>query len=140
MTEIHPIEAGLFQLKLQSTGAPGAPTVALTLGVYTPTGKVTGFAEVKQATNPPLDVRSHVLGDLIYETVIGPGSKVRIDLTGYPEIVWPKDGGVGPAIPLNFKAIILLEPDFSKGTIEYQYRKDLTGKWHVVREPIHKLA
>lgn len=137
-TQAH--QDGLFLLQLQSSGAPGAPIVKLSLTVYTPGQKVTGFAEVTQATNPPLDVRSHVTGNLIYETVSGPGSKIRIDLDGWPEIHWPKDGGVGPVIPENFKAIIVLEPDYSAGTIEFQYRNDWSGKWTKVREPIKKVA
>lgn len=136
MTEKQVRPAGLFPLKLQSSGAPGAPVVELLLTIYTPKQQVTGLSEVTQATNPPLDLKSHVNGNLIYETVIGPGSKIRIDLTGWPELVWPVHGGVGPVIPENFHATLLLDPDFSEGTIKYGYRTSLSGAWHEITQPI----
>ncbi|MBB6251958.1 DUF1842 domain-containing protein [Nitrospirillum iridis] len=130
--------AGLFRLELISGGAPGAPTDTLTLTVYTPNREVTGHSVVSQAVNPPLHVASHVTGTLIYETVIGPGSKVRIDLNGWPEIHWPKQAGIGPVIPQNYKATLLLEPNYASGIIRYEYRTDLTGPWHVVEQPVHR--
>ncbi|WP_044564365.1 DUF1842 domain-containing protein [Azospirillum sp. B4] len=132
-----PSLAGLFFLPLRSGGAPGAPTDALNLTIYTPKREVTGHSLVTQATNPPLHVASHVTGTLIYETVIGPGSKVRIDLNGWPEIHWPPQAGIGPVIPQNYKAILLLEPNFASGVIRYEYRTDLSGPWHVVEQPVH---
>ncbi|MBP2548917.1 hypothetical protein J2858_001833 [Neorhizobium galegae] len=131
-------KVGLFYLPLRSEGAPGAPINTLNLTVYTPKSLVTGHSEVTQAVNPPLSVSSHVSGPLIYETVMGPGSKIRIDLKGWPEIVWPPEAGIGPVIPENYSAILLLEPDFSGGEIIYQYRTGLTGEWHQVRQPISK--
>ncbi|MBT9372535.1 DUF1842 domain-containing protein [Rhizobium sp. CSW-27] len=129
-------KTGLFFLPLRTEGALGAPVNTLSLTVYTPKSIVTGHSEVTQAVNPPLNVSSHVTGTLIYETVMGPGSKVRIDLTGWPEINWPAGAGVGPVIPENYSAIIVLEPDFSSGEIIYQYRTGLTGEWHQVRQKI----
>ncbi|SIQ23075.1 protein of unknown function [Rhizobium sp. RU35A] len=131
---------GLFLLPLRSEGAPGAPVNTLSLTVYTPKSIVTGHSEVTQAVNPPLGISSHVTGTLIYETVMGPGSKVRIDLTGWPEIFWPSNAGVGPVIPENYSSIILLEPDFSGGEIIFQYRTALTGEWHQVRQKVVRTA
>ncbi|MEE3623637.1 DUF1842 domain-containing protein [Nitrospirillum sp. BR 11752] len=129
--------AGLFHLTLHSGGAPGAPTDTLNLTVYTPKREVTGYSLVTQATNPPLHVASHVTGTLIYETVTGPGSKIRIDLNGWPEIHWPPQAGIGPVIPQNYKAILVLEPNYASGVIRYEYRTDLSGPWHVVEQPVH---
>lgn len=142
MSENQVRPSGLFPLKLESVGMPGAPIVELSLTIYTPKQQVTGLAEVTQAINPPLDLKSHVNGNLIYETVMGPGSKIRIDLNGWPELVWPVHGGVGPVIPENFHATVILDPDFSKGTITYGYRTSLTGAWHEITQEINavKLA
>jgi hypothetical protein len=133
-------KVGLFYLPLRSEGPPGAPINTLNLTVYTPKSTVTGHSEVSQAVNPPLNVSSHVTGNLIYATVMGPGSKIRLDLTGWPEIVWPAGAGVGPVIPENYSAIVLLEPDYSGGEIIYQYRTGLTGEWHQVRQTISKIG
>jgi len=71
---------------------------------------------------------SHVAGNVIYETVMGPGSKIRIDLNGYPIIHWPPDAGVGPVYPKNFTAMVLLDQDWSKGEVHYQYLSNI-GVW-----------
>lgn len=139
MTTSENALVGLFPLNLQSVGAPGAPVVKLSLLVYTPRQEVTGHAEVTQAINPPLDLKSHVHGNLIHETVMGPGSKILIKLLGWPEIVWPPKGGVGPVIPENFSAQVLLEPDYNSGTITFEYRTELSGKWNRVVEKIKRV-
>ncbi|QCI97349.1 DUF1842 domain-containing protein [Agrobacterium larrymoorei] len=138
MSEVRP--SGLFYLHLQTSGAPGAPVLDLRLTVYTPKKQITGLAEVTQATNPPLDVKSHVTGDYTYETVIGQGSKIRIDLQGWPELVWPVKGGIGPVVPENFYATLVLDTDYSEGEIHYGYRTGLTGAWHEVTQSVKAAA
>jgi hypothetical protein len=133
--------AGLFLLQLQSStgGLLGAPQLNLTLTVYTPTEQVTGFAEVSQAVTPPSgQTKSHVNGVLIYETVMGSGSKVRIDVTGYPIIQWPQHAGIGPVIPTNFKATVLLNPQMTEGAVDYQWQTS-DGTWHHTHQPIAKV-
>ncbi len=121
--------SGLFPLKVQSeTTLFGAPILHVTLGVDTVNKKVTGIATVTQALQNPIVCTSHVTGDLIYETVQSPGiSKIRIDLTGYPEIHWPTNAGIGPVIPKNFSAILLFDKDWSSGIAMYQYRTNNAG-------------
>lgn len=121
--------AGLFHLSLQSgSSLLGAPILHLNLGVDSVNEKVAGLATVTQALAKPIVCTSHVTGNLIYETVMKPGvSKIRIDLSGYPEIHWPSGGGVGPVIPKNFKAMILFDENWSNGTVQYQYRAN--GSW-----------
>jgi hypothetical protein len=132
--------SGLFLLKLKSVvpaGILGAPNNDLVLSVYTPKRTVTGHSLVLNSSlYPPLIVNSHVTGNLIYATVMGPGSKIRIDLDGWPEVNWPVGAGVGPVIPENYTAQILLEPDYSKGIIIYNYRTDFTGVWHTIQQDI----
>jgi hypothetical protein len=114
---------GLFFLPLVSTSnIPGGPHVQLKLTVDSVNKTVTGSAIVTQALEHPIVCSSHVTGNYIYEFVMKPGnSKIRIDLIGYPEINWPSNGGIGPVIPKNFTAIILLDSDWTNGFINYQY-------------------
>ena len=137
-TIIPPV--GLFLLKLETrTDLIGGAVLNLILTVYTPTDTVTGYAEVTQPLEHPVVAQAHVTGVLIHETVLPPSkSHVRIDLTGYPEIHWPLPGGVGPVIGQNFKSIIVLEADYSEGTIRYQY-KSHTGRWIVLEQKIYKV-
>lgn len=129
--------AGLFLLQLRTQAAmPGAPTLALTLSVYTPGQKVTGHAIVTQALADPVVCQSSVSGPLIYETVMPPGkSAIRIDLTGYPGIQWPAGAGVGPVMEPNFRAMIVMATDYSSGVAHYQYL-DASGNWHAIEQPI----
>ncbi|MGB8842720.1 MAG: DUF1842 domain-containing protein [Aliidongia sp.] len=132
---------GLFQLKLQSStgGLLGAPELNLSLVVYTPKSEVTGYAEVSQAVTPPSGLtKSHVHGSMTYLTVMGPGSKVRFDLTGYPCIHWPPHAGIGPVIPVNFKAIAVLNTQLTEGTVDYEWQTS-DGEWHHIVQPIHKV-
>ncbi len=116
---------GLFLLNLESfpkQGIVGAPTLSLHLTVDTVSDQAHGMAVVTQALEQPIVCRSSVSGNVIYETVMSPGeSKIRIDLTGYPEIHWPSHGGIGPVMPKNFKAMVLLDSDWKNGTVVYQY-------------------
>lgn len=115
--------AGLFHLPLQSSSQLlGAPTINLQLGVDTVNETASGIATVHQSTRQGTVCTSEVKGKVIYEYTMDPkDSKIRIDLTGYPNIHWPPHGGVGPVILPNLKATILLDTDWSSGTIMYQY-------------------
>lgn len=114
---------GLFFLPLKSvSNMPGAPVVNLRLTVDSVNNTVNGLAVVTQALAHPVVCKSSVSGNLIHETVMSPGtSRIRIDLTGYPEIHFPPNGGIGPVVPKNFTAMILFDTDWSNGTIQYQY-------------------
>ena len=114
---------GFFHMSLRSeSNLAGAPIVYLELGVDTVNEAVTGSAIVTQALKNPVVCKSHVTGVLISQFVMPPGtSTYRIDLTGYPEIHWPKGGGIGPVIPKNFTATLLFDSNWANGTIQYQY-------------------
>ena len=131
--------AGLFLLNLQSEsgGLMGAPTVKLSLTIDTVTDVANGLATVTQALEDPIVCRSHVNGPVIYEYTMDPESScIRVDLTGYPEIHWPSGGGIGPVIPANFKAQILLSTNWQEGKIYYQYQTS-TGNWVKEIQEIH---
>jgi hypothetical protein len=114
---------GLFHLPLRSKSRIiGAPILHLQLGVDTINHTVSGIATVTQALAEPVVSTSHVTGKLIYETVMKPGkSMIRIDLSGYPEIHWPKGMGIGPIISKNFSSIILFDEHWGNGIVDYQY-------------------
>jgi hypothetical protein len=114
---------GLFHLTLQSeTNFLGSPIIHMSLGVDTVTKNVTGVATVTQAIANPIVCTSHVYGNLINEAVMPPGvSKIRIDLTGYPEIHWPGAGGIGPVLLKNLTAMILFDSNWTNGIVNYQY-------------------
>lgn len=127
--------AGLFLLRLQSeTAAIGAPILHLNLGIDTPHQRASGIAEVTQALEHPVVCVSHVSGPVIYETVMGPGSKIRLDLDGYPNIYWPPEAGIGPVIPKNFTAMVLLNSDWKSGEVRYQYRNEAGGWVHITQK------
>ena len=89
---------GLFLLALQSSSSlRGVPTVNLQLAIDTIYETVSGIDVIYQSTEQGTVSTSIVEGNFIYESVMKPGdSKIRIDVTGYPHIHWPKNGGVGP--------------------------------------------
>lgn len=132
-----PIPAGLFPLDIVTEAPPGAPTNTLHLVVYTPKGEVTGHSQVTQATNPPVNVTSHVTGTWQYELTGGafPGT-VKIVLQGWPEIKWPARGGIGPVILENYRATLKLSPKHS--VISYDYR-DAAGEWVSVSDQAVKV-
>jgi Domain of unknown function (DUF1842) len=71
---------------------------------------------VTQALAEPVVYQSHVHGDLTYETVMSPGkSAVRIDLSGHLAVNWPAIDGIGPVLPENFKATLVLSIDYTEG-------------------------
>jgi Domain of unknown function (DUF1842) len=137
-TIVH--KAGLFRLNLQSgvPGIVGGVTDSLELLVDTVNNKVTGSSYVFQSTNPPLDVVSHVRGDLIHATVQPPAkSHIVINLEGWPTIDWPSNGGVGPVIIANYSAQISLSTDYQTGIIIYQVYSTRDDAWLKFEQPIH---
>jgi len=131
--------AGLFLLKLQTeTAALGVPILHLNLAIDAPHNKVSGSAEVTRALENPIVCVSHVSGSVIYETAMGPGSKIRIDLGGYPNIYWPPEDDVAPAIPKNFTAMMLLDTSWSRGETHYQYQNK-AGVWNSIIQKVREV-
>ena len=130
---------GLFPVCYQIGGnMPGAPTFKVHLMVYTPDKRVTGFGEITQATNPPLEVATKILGSYTYMTVMPDNTHILVTATGYPPIQWPPHGGIGPVIPPNVELRMVLSDDWSKGTAQYRYYAN--GSWHEITDaPVEKI-
>jgi hypothetical protein len=137
--DVLPGQAGLFLLTLKSHSAlRGAPVVTLRLTVDMPHRLVRGLAEVTQPLANAVVCLASVNGTLTPEYVMPPGkSAMRLDLDGYPDIHWPPNSGLGPQLPLIFKAVVVLDTSFEMGFVDYQYRQWF-GDWH--RIPHQEIA
>lgn len=125
---------GLFPANFRITaGSPEQPIVGgvnlmLSLMVYTPNKTVTGFAKITQTTNPPLDEASKVSGEYTYMTVMPNTSHILVTASGYPNINWNPNWGVGPQLQPNFELRMVLESDWQSGRASFKFR-DASGKW-----------
>lgn len=116
-----------------TSGAMGAPTFNLNLGVYTPKETVHGVGQITQTTNPPLDVETKLDGSYTYMTVMPNNTHILVTATGYPIIQWPPHGGVGPVILPNIELRMVLDENWKSGTASYKYRDD-QGNWHSIKD------
>jgi hypothetical protein len=132
---------GLFPLALQIGDAiPGALTFTMHLVVNTPQETVTGFGNISQSTNPPVNIETKLDGTYTYMTVMPKQTSVLIVATGYPIIVWPPNAGIGPVILPNVEVRIVLDSAWEKGTASYKYQ-DANGTWHNVSDaPVKRLS
>lgn len=128
MTDTTRNRVGLFLLNLEApaTGA-GAPTLYLSLTVDTVRSHLAGCAEVTQALKDPVVATSHVTGTY-EEEVFGAEVTIDAELTGYPEIYWPPNAGIGPVIPANFRAKLQMTNGWESGKVVYQYVGP-NGQW-----------
>ncbi|MBY8850708.1 DUF1842 domain-containing protein [Saccharothrix longispora] len=110
---------------------PGAPLLRVDLMFEASSRYVSGHARITQAVSPPLDVRVAVQGDYTYLTVEPDRTHILLTLSGYPAMSWPSRGGVGPVIPPEMTARIVLDPGWQGGTANYRYL-DSAGSWHSV--------
>lgn len=85
----------------------------------------------------PILCISHVSGNVIYEAVMGPDAKIRLDLAGYPSVCWHAHNGTAPAFPRNFSATVLLDDDWGEGEVIYQYHTQ-PGAWMEERQMIYR--
>lgn len=113
------------------TGLAGAVSCHLALSVDTVHASVEGLAQIGQAVNPPIDVRSKVSGNYVTITYIG-GAKRLVTLTGYPVVAWPPHGGIGPVLLPNFHLQMVLDGDWKSGTATFSFQKD-DGSWDSVK-------
>lgn len=137
------IETGLFLTKYQvGTGAPGAPTLNLSLAVNTVHKTVHGVGEITQAVNPPVDVHSRVDGTYLEITIMGSPS-LLVEATGMPHVHWPdrrKSQGHGPVILPNLFLRMILQSWEGGGTAYYRYQ-NADGQWVEVNDaPVKKVG
>jgi hypothetical protein len=132
-------DIGLFILNLRSEPQPGllgAPVLELRLVVAPAEETARGLAVVMQPLQHPVVCSSFVTGPLIIMTVMHPTrTSMRFDLVGHQYDLPPTSG---IANPVNFRATVVLDEDFSKGTVEYQYGVPLDGP--VIQQPIIRIG
>lgn len=120
---------GLFLARYDiTTGMAGAPVMHLAMTVNTVDKAVNGGSRITQATNPPLDVRSHVHGSFTYMTVMPKTTHILVVATGYPIIHWPAHAGHGPVLLANMQLRMVLENDWKSGTANFSYQAP-SGQW-----------
>lgn len=132
---------GLFPLALQIGGvAPGSQKFDVHLLVNTPDETVTGFGNITQTTNPPLNINTKLEGTFTYMTVMPKNTSVLINAKGYPVINWPAHGGIGPVLMPIVDLQIVLENGWDTGVANYKYQ-DTNGTWHSVQDaPVKMLS
>ncbi|NEO58388.1 MAG: DUF1842 domain-containing protein [Okeania sp. SIO3B5] len=96
----------------------GAPHFDVQLLVDAAKGKVTGEGKIFQAVSPPLDIQTELLGAYKSGKIAN-----EIKATGYPDIDWPPQAGIGPVIPSNVELRMLLSKDNRSGAAIYGYRE-----------------
>ena len=132
-------DIGLFALNLRSEPQPGqlgAPVLELRLLVSPEQETARGLAVVTQPLQHPVVCSSFVTGPLIIMTVMHPTrTSMRFDLVGHQYDLPPTSDIVNPE---NFRATVVLEENFSKGTVEYQYGIPPDGP--VIQQPIIRLG
>ncbi len=133
---------GLFLVHYQvGTGAPGAPTLNLSLAVNTPHRTIHGTGDITQAVNPPVDVHTRVDGS--YLTILFMGSpNLLVEASGMPQVHWPdrrRPQGPGPVILPNFFLRMILQDWESGGSAYYRYQ-NAEGEWVEVNDaPVKKV-
>jgi hypothetical protein len=134
-------KTGLFPICYEVGKAmPGAPLFSISLMVYTPGEKVSGFGEITQTTHPPLDIKTKLEGTFTYMTVMPRNVHILVVATGYPPIHWPASAGIGPVILPNVDLRMVLEEDWESGTANYKYM-DAKGNWNEIKDaPVKAVA
>jgi hypothetical protein len=130
---------GLFPVAYQIGGnVIDAPKFIVHLLVNTPNERITGYGNITQGVNPPLNLETKLEGNYTYMTVVG-SSSILVVATGYPVINWPPNGGVGPVLMPNVELRMVLSDDWAGGTANYRYT-DSNGQWHdVTNAPVKKI-
>lgn len=136
------IETGLFLTKYQvGTGAPGAPTLNLSLAVNTVHKTIHGVGEITQAVNPPVHVHTRVDGTYVEILIMG-APNLLVEATGMPNVHWPdrrRGQGHGPVILPNFFLRMVL-PDWESGGSAYYRYQNADGQWVEVNDaPVKKV-
>ena len=136
------LETGLFLVKYQvGTGAPGAPTLNLSLAVNSVHKTIHGIGEISQAVNPPVDVHTRIDGTYLPILIMGSPS-LLVEATGMPQVHWPdrrRPQGPGPVILPNLFLRMVLQGWDGGGTAYYRYQ-NAEGQWVEVSDvPVKKV-
>jgi uncharacterized protein DUF1842 len=134
------IETGLFLVNYQvGTGAPGAPTLNLSLAVNAAHRTLHGIGEITQAVHPPVDVHTRVDGTYLPILILGSPS-LLVEASGMPPVHWPdrRRQGPGTVILPNFFLRMVLQ-GWESGTAYYRYQ-NTEGQWVEVNDvPVKKV-
>lgn len=131
---------GLFfvQYEIGKT-MPGAPQFAVYLTVNQETETVIGAGKITQVVSPPMvEIPTTLQGDFTYMTVMPKNVHILVTATGFPPVIMPIHGGVGPVLQANVHLRMVLESDWKSGTATYSYFYKDT--WHKVEGVPVKLA
>lgn len=134
------METGLFLVSYRiGTGAPGAPTLNLSLAVNTVHKTIHGIGEITQAVNPPVEILSRVDGSYIPIVIQGDPS-LLVEATGLPPMHWPdRRRGVGPVVLPNLHLRMILGGAWEGGTAYYRYQ-NAEHQWVEVNDvPVKKI-
>jgi hypothetical protein len=111
-------QVGLFPVCYEIGGnVPGAPLFRVNLVVFTPAKTVNGAGHIIQATNPPLDVQTILVGQYTYMTVMPNNSSILVTAIGHPAVLGPGT----PVLQPNVQLRMILSADWKSGTANYEY-------------------
>lgn len=120
-------QTGLFILPsvtIGNVGMPGAPIFQASLAVNTVSEQISGHGRITQATNPPVDVETHLSGYYIVATVMPKETRMIVHASGVPH------SGAGLQ---NVRLRMSLSEDWKSGTASFDYR-GADGKWYSVND------
>jgi hypothetical protein len=129
------MKTGLFIQSYEiRTGLLGAPAFEVHLAVNIPQKSVTGQGVVSNnSVQPPMEIHSNLSGDFTYMTVMPDNTHILINATGYPNVNFPPNAGIGPVILPNTKFTMVLESNWKKGTANFSYI-DEKGNWNEIKD------
>lgn len=129
------MKTGLFIQSYEiTTGLLGAPTFQVHLAVNTPLKSVSGQGQVSNLSiHPPLEIYSKLTGDFTYMTVMPNNTHILVNITGYPNINWPPNAGIGPVLLPNTKLTMVLESNWQTGIANFSYTDEL-GNWTEIKD------
>jgi len=134
-------KVGLFIASYQIGGdKPGAPLFNVNLSIYTPGKTVSGIGHISQATNPPLDVVTHLKGTYTYMCVMPKNCHIQVRLTGSSVVKLSPVSGVEPVALHNVELLMVLTEDWKTGGANYSYL-DKAGNLHEVEgAPVKEIS
>ncbi len=131
---------GLFIVSYEIGGnMPGAPLFKVNFSVYTAGKILSGSGHITQATNPPLDIGTHLHGQYSYMCVMPQTCHILVTATGYPIEHLSPLFGPGPVLPANIELRMVLNEDWKSGTANYKYI-DNEGNWNEITDAPVKIV
>jgi hypothetical protein len=129
------MKTGLFIQSYQiATGLLGAPIFEVHLAVNTPQKSISGQGMITNGSiHPPMEIHSRLSGDFTHMTVVPDSTHILVNTTGYPNINFPPNAGIGPVIMPNTKLTMIMESNWQKGTATFSFSDD-QGNWIDIKD------